>query len=291
MTGIWMIVMVKTYLQGHTDVVVGSIGHIASAVTVNVTNRASQGDAQHVFIADLRIGMSVLIWGLACLGIVRRFRMGNRDLTYVLLAIAPFPLAAVQQYGGEMFLRVYLFSLPFMVMFAATSFYTRHSLSLRGTSLPRIAMIGCASLVLLSGFFFTRYGNESMDYMTYNDVAGVRYLYSIAPSDSLLIAGWSNTPWQFQSFEQYDDYSTQDIDPNMLLTPDKPNMGEIVQFINAHCHSNTYFLFTRSERAWVTAFSGLSPNTLDRFESALLTSGKFKLVYNKGGVQILQYKM
>lgn len=289
MTAAWMFLMAKTYLQGHSQDVVSGIGHITSAVTVNVTQRASQGDAQHVFIAYLRIVMSVLIWGLAVLGVWRRIRMGNRDLTYLLLAIAPFPLAIVQQYGGEMFLRVYLFSLPFMVMFAATSFYTRHSLSLRGTSLPRIAVICAVCFMLLAGFFFTRYGNERMDYMTNSDVAGVQYLYAIAPTNSMFIAGWDDTPWMFQGFELYSTYTTNDIDPNMMFTPDKPNINEIVQFIKAHPHSQAYFIFTRSQSAWATAFSSLPADALPRFENALIASGKFRVVYHSGDVEILRY--
>jgi hypothetical protein len=66
---------------------------------------------------------TVLLWGLAFLGALRRLRPGYRDVTPILLAIAPFPLIVAQDYGGEMLLRIYLACLPFMVFFVASLFY------------------------------------------------------------------------------------------------------------------------------------------------------------------------
>jgi len=197
MVALWLLVMAQPFLVGHVDMVLGNVGQVDSSVTASVTTRALHGDPEHNFIADMRVIMSGLVWLLACGGALRRLRQGYRDITYILLAVVPFPLILVQQYGGEMFLRIYLFSLPFMVFFAAALFYPPYRLPVREKFPWRTIAIICANLVLLGGFLFTRYGNERVDYMTYNEVAGVRYLYAIAPSNSLFLTGWGGAPLQF----------------------------------------------------------------------------------------------
>jgi hypothetical protein len=48
-------------------------------------------------------------------------------------------------------------------------------------------------------------------------------------------------------------------------------------------------LFTRSERANATSYSGLPSDALDKLEAALLRSGKFKLIYHNQDAQILHF--
>src|SRR5205807_75803 len=103
-----------------------------------------------------------------------------------------------QSYGGEILLRIYLFSLPPMAFFAASLFYTRPPSA--GSRWMTAAVLG-VSIVLLGGFLFTRYGNERADYMTRAEVDGARYLYSIAQPNSLFLEGWVGGPWQFQDYE------------------------------------------------------------------------------------------
>jgi len=280
---LWIIFMTQTFLAGHSSTVFGNFGQVGSNVSASVTQRVIQGNPEHSFIAEMRLIMTGFIWLLACLGGVRRIRKGRRDITYILLAVAAFPLIVTQQYGGEMFLRIYLFTLPLMVFFAAALFYTTHRFSIRGTSPWMTAAIICTNLVLLGGFLFTRYGNERMDYMTYQEVAGVRYLYSIAPPNSMLIEGWDDTPWQFQDYEKYSYYSMTDILPDAVVTR---NVNSIAQFIESQKYPVAYMIFTRSQKAQANSFYGLPPGSLDQLENALIKSGKFQMIYNHPDAQI-----
>jgi hypothetical protein len=182
-----------------------------------------------------------------------------------------------------MLLRIYLFTLPMMVFFAAALLYTAVAQipSWRVT----LAVTGI-SIVLLGGFLFTRYGNERMDYMTPAEVDGMYQLYTIAPAHSLLIAGWNNTPWQFQSYEQYTYFSMTDILAEAVKTKD---VDSVVRFVEKQKYPHTYLVFTRSQKANADLFSGLPSGTLDQLEHALLMSGKFKVVYENADVQILVF--
>jgi hypothetical protein len=118
---LWLMCMAQPFLAGHPSMVFGDLGQAGDNLTASVTSRVVQGNPEHTFIAVMRVIMTGFIWLFACLGGVRRLHKGRRDITYILLAVAAFPLIIVQQYGGEMFLRIYLFTLPLMVFFAATS--------------------------------------------------------------------------------------------------------------------------------------------------------------------------
>ncbi len=262
---------------------------------------------EHAFISKMRLIMTLFIWGLAFVGGVFRLRRGYRDASYVLLAVVPFPLLLVQTYGGEMLLRIYFFTLPAMVFFAAALFYSVPAKSMlwsmktgyrpaffareearvpaRRISLLMKVMVGAVSVVLLGGFLFTRYGNERMDYMTNAEVAGVHQLYNIAPKGSMLIAGWDGTPWQFQDYEQYDLYVLSDDLSDAVVTR---NIGAIVQFIESKKTPRAYLIFTRSQKA-TAQIGGLPPGMLDQFEHALLTSRKFVVVYSNVDAQIFLF--
>jgi hypothetical protein len=282
MTGAWMFFMAQTFLAGHLSMVVGSTGDISSNISSSVTSRATAGDPQHQFIALLRIIMSGFIWSLAFLGAVRRLRKVYLGVTYLLPAVVPILLVVAQNYGGEMFLRIYLFTLPLMVFFAASLFCSKYTLLMRKTSSWITVAIIVTNLVLLAGFFFTRYGNERVDYVTYAEFNGVRYLYSIAPPNSVLIEGWDNTPWQFQDYEKYT-LESPPPDPDILINT---NVGELVRDIKSQGNPHTYLIFTRGQKAAMHAYAGLPEDGLDQLEAAMLRSEEFKLIYKNPDVQI-----
>jgi hypothetical protein len=283
MTGAWIILMTRAFLVGHVSMVTGDIGHIGSAVSANVTNRVGQGSPEHNFIVRMRIIMTIVVWGLAVAGGVLRLYRGHRDITYILLAAAPFPLFFVQQYGGEMLLRIYFFTLPAMVFFASALFFPALASK---TPFPMIAAIAGISILLLSGFLFTRYGNERVDYMTAAEVDGVHQLYRIAQPGSLLLQGWDGTPWRYQEYEKYDYQSMSDSLSNAVVTQ---NVDIIIRFIHEENRPDAYLIFTRSQKAWAETLSGLPVGSLDRLETALLTSKRFKLIYKNSDAQIFEY--
>lgn len=307
MTAAWAILMAQTYIVGHLADVIGGIGQFSIAFSDNVTSRVLQGNPEHTFIVDLRLVMTFFIWGLALLGGVRRLRRGYHDATYVLLAVAPFPVLLVQSYGGEMLMRIYMFTLPAMVFFAAAFFYSAparsksqsmktgdyiafltqevRSVSTRSTLRWMKLATVVVSIVLLAGFLFTRYGNERMDYITNAELAGVRHLYSIAPKGSLLIAAWEGTPWEFQNYEQYMHTIMIEDLPKAIVTR---NVDIIDQFIGNIKPPKAYLIITRSQRATAQA-TGAPPEIIDQLEHALLTSGKFVKVYSNADAEIFQF--
>ena len=201
-----------------------------------------------------------------------------------MLAATPLLIIPLQVYGGEIVLRAYLFSLPFIVFFAASIFFTTG-----GPVHPRrsLVLVALSGVMLLGGFLVTRYGNERIDYITYAELAGVRHLYEIAPSGATLVST-GYVPWKFQGIEKYD---YRQLDASTLRNVDVPAVVRLMT--GTH---QAYFLFTRSEAAQVDLFygvpgpsqsSGVGQGWLDRLVKAMINSGTFVVVYRNADTLIL----
>jgi hypothetical protein len=296
--------MAQPYLAGHLAPILGDIGQLSGAIHANATSRLTTGDPDHILVCQIRTIMTCIIWVFALAGSVLRLRRRYPDTSYVLLAIVPFPIVLVQSYGGEMLMRIYLFTLPMMAFFAAALFYTpltkaniaippklglpamEHA-STRRPGLVTTLFIGMVSVALLAGFLFTRYGNERVDYVTNAELTGVRHLYSIAPKGSLFLAGWNETSWQFQDIERYSYYVLSD-DDGLAHALTTHNIDPVVQLIDSSKVPAAYVILSRSQEALVER-DGLPPDTLNQFEHALLTSRQFVLVYHNRDAQIYQF--
>lgn len=304
-TAAWILLMTRAFLAGHLSWVTGGIGQLTSIFSTNVSSRVS-GSPQHTLIAKIRLLTTAIVWGLALFCCIRRIRQGHRDANAILLAIMPFPLLIVQPYGGEVLLRIYLFSLPLMAYFIASLFYTESAIDSHQNTgknanfgaffarmrtpfasprLVTLCIVGL-NLLLLGGFLFTRYGNERQDYMTFAEVAGVRHLYSIAQSGSVFIEGTDGTPWQFQDYEKYDTFALTDSMQTAIANLD---VTSITEFIRSQKYTHAYLIFTRSQEATLESTYGFPKGTFARLEHAMLVSGQYKQLYWNRDAQILQF--
>jgi hypothetical protein len=192
----WMSYMTVGFLNGNLGHLLGTIGNLGGTVTTNVSNRIG-GDAGHRLVVDARLLLTAALWVLAAAGWRLLPRRGRRPAT--VLALAPLPLLALQAYGGEMLIRVALFSLPFAAFLAATAV----SAALTTGSRWRVAIAATGAVAMMVALLFARFGNEQMDAFSSGDVAGVRALYRIAPPGSQLIAVSGPVPWRTQDYNSY----------------------------------------------------------------------------------------
>jgi hypothetical protein len=196
--GTWISYMTVTYLHGHLTDMIARIGSVDTTVAANLTDRF-RGSADHVTVLVVRSMSSVSLWSFAAVGSMRQLTSRRTDLTWTVLAGAPFTLLLLQTYGGEMLLRVYLFSLPFMSVLAASAILGGSKRSPRRV----FASAAAGSLLLLGFFLVSRYGNERMDVVTPAEVVGMAQLYEIAPPGSQLVALSDNVFWKYRDYELY----------------------------------------------------------------------------------------
>jgi hypothetical protein len=253
-----------------------NVGAVSENVNAGVGARLA-GTPEHVFVVDTRIVFTLALWGLAALGIFVRRRAGLPNAAFVALAASTVVLAGLQSYGGEIFLRTYLFSLPAVVLFvAAILVLPRLAPRVRGTAMASL------SVALLSLFVFARYGNAKLDYFSPQEVTAMKTLYRIAPPGSLFLAGSGNLPWRYQQYVGYG-YATVDE----LATWVHGSTGrraadrvarEIVQKMRSE-HGDAYLIFMRSMEPWEEFVDLRRAGELARVQRAAVRLGALRVVY------------
>lgn len=281
--GTWTAFFATKYVAGHLDSLMGHVGKVEGTVGANVGGRL-HGSAEHLFVVYMRLVMTVALWALAILGAIRASR-ARPQLTFALLALSPFLLLLLQPYGGEMLLRVYLFALPFMAFFAASLFYPE---TWAGRSWATSFALGLTIVALLGGFFFTRYGNERMDYFTAQEVDAMRQLYDVAQPGSLFIAGSGSLPWKFRDYEKFE---------YMIALPSDgsgpagrtPRTAELLQTVKQLMQRHpvaAYLIITRSQKAEAKLLGLAYPGALEGVERAASSSPIFTTVYSSPEAKI-----
>jgi phosphate starvation-inducible membrane PsiE len=301
----WDTTIAWPYMAGHIVSDLSSFGNLGASTTANVSDHLSVGSAQHQFVAQVRVLLTAAVWGLAVLGAALRWRRDSiwyagdaswgsgslfaHDIKYIVLAVSPMIMVAVQPYGGEMAMRSFLFTLPLVAFFAAAAFCTPDvGMGLRFSSALSTVVTAGACLILLAAFMFARYGNERADYYTYNESAAVAYVYSVAPADSLFLQGWIGTPWRYTGLESY------------VYFPLYPGYGDaralrahriegIINIASREQYPRTYIIFTRSQRAQAEMFYSVPASDFDTVEQDLLATGKFVLIYHNPDADVLVY--
>ena len=273
----WISFMAVAFLIGHFQNVAGYVGTLAESLAANLTGRLS-GSPEHRVVVYARLAFTGLVWVVAVIGVVRRLSAGRWDVTAVALAVAPFPLFAVQAYGGEMLLRIALFSLPFMALLAAFAFLPR---GVERPGAATVAAIGVAAVVLMAGFMLTRYGNERLETFSQDEVAAVDELYRIAPSGSLLVGVSGNMPWKAT---RYDEYHYRPIgDETFYGKPD-----ELLATMAEH-PVDSYLIITRAQAALSEMILGVPAVEWDSFEHGLLASDRLEVIYRNPDAVIARY--
>jgi hypothetical protein len=283
----WITFMTVPFLAGHVEKVTSPLGAVGGNVSANLVERV-QGNAEHMTVVFVRLGLTAAVWFLAVAGAIRAWRERNTVATFALLAASPFPLLALQEYGGELLMRAYFFSLPFAVFLAASLFHpTRRPASARTTG-----AIFLTSMVLVSGFFVARYGNEKMDYFTDGEVAATQRLYELAERDSILLAVTANVPWKHRDYATYD-YEFLVNQPEWEpIAGSAANVNAVVRdaakMLAARDAPEAYLIITRGQKTHLELL-GLAPRgSGERLERAVMRSSAFRLVYGNDDAKIFR---
>jgi hypothetical protein len=274
----WLTYLAAAYLDGHLKPLLGQTLDLQQAVSANVGGRL-QGSADHLLVVRLRLVMTALVWALAVIGLVRGLRRGASSPSHAIIAVAPAALAALQPYGGEMLMRVYLFSLPFAACFAAQAL-----MPARGRRSGRVvAVLAAAGVVLVTGFLFTRYGNVRATLFTPAEVQAVERLYAIAPRGSLLVAASPNLPWKQR---HYAEYRYQLLSRQLAFNDAHPTpvqlAAEVARYMDGYRPRRAYLILTRSQKVYDAVLGAPTWGSAADIERAVTRSRLFSKVFDNG---------
>ncbi|WP_436736238.1 hypothetical protein [Streptomyces sp. BBFR102] len=187
----WVCFLAEPYWSGHFDELFGGVGGLGANLTSSVSGRIEGGSATHQLVLYARVGLAGLVMALACWGWWRRRDAGYRERALAALAFVPAAGFALQSYGGEMALRVFLFALPGAALLAALAFFPRAGTDPgerawdRGSPAPVAALL--AGLVLVGGFLVARWGNEAFERVRPGEVAAMEWVYAHAEPTARLL--------------------------------------------------------------------------------------------------------
>jgi hypothetical protein len=272
----WVVFFAGPYLSGHFSEVATAVGSVGGNVEANLGKRIG-GNAGHLLVVRARVGFTLALMLLAVVGGLRLWRARLPVRTIVALAIAPFLAIALQTYGGEVLLRCYLFSLPFLALAGAAAL---EPLLQPQRSARRLV----ATLLLLAvafAFLLTRYGNEKMDFFTKEEVTAVEFLYRTAPPGARLVGVTDNVPWRFVHYADYDYDHLESSDVT------RARVDSIVNDLKS-ARQPTYLLITRSQFAAGEILEGWPANTEATLRHRLLKSSQFRVLLQNRDATVLE---
>ncbi|WP_202869925.1 hypothetical protein [Kribbella caucasensis] len=256
----WLVYPASTYLAGHPPLFVNGVEAAAAA---NVSERLA-GTAGHLLVVRIRILLTGTIWILAAAGVLIARRRGPHDARPVVLvlAAAPFALLPAQSYGGEMLMRVNLFSLPFTAFLAASALLAMQPV------LNHIRVVALAVLcsVLAVASVSSRYGNAQFDMFTAAEIDAAKRLYELGPADAMLIAGGHPTPWRYREYEQHRYRTVQDICES---APDAAICAQLVHASARREQSGAMVLLNRAVKSSLVMQGAMSDIEIDGMEKTL----------------------
>ena len=280
----WISLGAIAFWSGHLNLIVGDVGHLGANVSTSLTGRI-QGSPGRLSVLGIRIALAGVIAVIALVGAIRRRQLGYGDWSLLLLAFAPFPVLAVQSYGGEALLRAYLFAMPFVALLAAMAFMP--STEPKKVAVPALCFCLVAA-AFAPAWLVARYGNERFDRVSNADLAAVKYLYAHAQpaapghGKTTLISLFPQLPWRYQDINSFDYESVQN-------TTDPPNERGLMslavdQGLGDH---PVYLIITRSQEAAGEALDSLPTGWAYSLGQKLVDNALAKVLYTNQDASVL----
>jgi hypothetical protein len=273
----WQLNVAGPFFTFYADRLQNSLLDIGDFVQSNVGSRV-RGSPEHAQIAELRIVVTAIVFalaGLAALFQLRR-RPGPRAVllgVVVLIGIAFVAPASV--YGGEMVIRVLLFSLPMLAGLAVTAFTHRAY---------RLLVVGVL-VVMAPVHILTHFGNEALDYVSPGELAGFAYLSSALPPANI-----------------FGGYPAGNFENTALLDPRNSYLSRgvvpvsIDDFLDPTLHHGwshkdwpTYVLLSRGDAAALDLFQD-RPGFLEEVKAVLARRPDFSVVYSNPDITIYRWR-
>lgn len=246
--------------------------------------------------ARANVLMVLAVAALAGAALLLRRRLVRAALPLLLVSLAPVPLFVVNDYGGEMLFRVYLFGLPGAAFFAAATLVpavgnprgARKPARRRARALTLHGALPLALLVLLAGFLPSYYGKEKMYYTPPAETALVTRAIDRAPHGALILATTGSFPQALHRYDQVEHwfFAEQELPENerMLADPATYLADGIPPGTDA------YVILTRTQDIYAAGEGLLPPGGFATLRASLTASPLFETVEEHPYGIVLRYR-
>ncbi len=263
----WFSFGARAYWLGNLRDVIEGFGKVGDAVDQSVTDRVS-GNPDRLFVVRTRIVVAVAVWSLAFVGLVRQWLRGRPAWALAVLGAAPFPVLAAQSYGGEVMLRVYLFTLPFMALLGGSVLLAAERTRPRLTGLA----VFTALAVLVPAFVVARYGNEGFEQIFDEDLATAEWVYANVPRDAALVTVEAFNLMRFRE---------PAWTPTVLDDPDLVDLGQLDE-LAGRAPGGVYVVLLRGDLRFVQVTEGREDRWPVQVRERLGDRQRFEPVFEAG---------
>jgi hypothetical protein len=271
----WLSFGASAYWFGHFDALTGSVGKVGSLVTQNVGERTASHAVGRRLVILSRIGLALAAWGMASLSIIRQWFRWSTPVALVCLLAAPFPMLPLQPYGGEMALRVCYFSLPAAAILIAQLVVPKVRTAWHHWVLIAVGMIAIVPL-----FVTARYGNESYESFSNNDVVFVRTMYDLVPDGSTV----------FLASQQTIKYAERVADVRFRQLPHGAP-DEVTAALEKDLNkTHVYIALTESQQAYGVVALDRSTEWMQQMRNQFEATGQYRVVFEVGNSVLLEMK-
>lgn len=271
----WVSYMTRAYWEGQKDNLFSGIGNLLATLRESVSGRIAESGTELAKVQQTRILIAVAVVLLALAGLYRRRRWRFDDRVAMALLATPFLAIALQNYGGEITLRVYFFILPGACLLIAYLFFPTAFTVAR--PIRAVSAAAVCGLLIAASFLFVRFGNENFERIRPGEVQAFHAMLRHAPSGRINVVwqtgrkgpmgAFPQAPWGLTAQERWD-YTE-------LQAPPKPeDISAIVAALKKQ--PGSFFLTTRSNEAYNRYSFGQSPDYGARLVKALASSPELK---------------
>ena len=290
----WFVLGAKSFWVSQLDRLTSAVGRVDSSVTKGIGDRFT-GDFGHQLMVTGRVGLTITVAVLACLGFLVLRRRGVRTWTLPGLAASAFVLALLQPYGGEVFVRCYLFALPWFAIGGAIALGAllgteagevkgalHRAPALVGRQLGPTAIIAAVLAVFALTTVTVRGGNDAYVAMTTADADAMNYVYDNAATGDVVVAPAWYSPLRLSRVGDLRQIAADQL--GTVTNPcDQPEL-----FVGCIAGAAPEFVVINPQQEQAgRILSGLPAGWMDDIVTELETAHGYRVVFDEDGSLVL----
>ena len=280
----WFALGAKQFWVGQLSLITSSIGDVNGSVTQGIGQRLD-GDPGHQLMVYLRIGLTCLLAAMALIGFLVLRRRGVRTWVLPVLGVSSFGLAVLQPYGGEVFMRCFLFALPWFAIGAAISLQALVGTARSRGRIWRQAAVAAVLAGIMLSTVSARGGNDAYVSITTADVNAIHYVYENAPAGDSVISVLWYAPLRSDRVGDLTQISTDE-----LASAANPCSTEAQIEACLVTAKPNYILINPQQEAAGEILNGLAPGWSERLLAALESKDGYRVAFQQDGSIVLQRK-
>ncbi|MFD9129488.1 glycosyltransferase [Kitasatospora sp. NPDC059571] len=281
-TLLWDATVARPYVEQNLHSFITALESPEGNVAAGFAGLGASAPGQ-VLVAWVDRGLTAVVFVLAAACLVRRPWV--RRTAIPLTALAPLPLLAANNYGGEMIFRVYLFSLP------STAFLVA-ALLLRPGRQPRLrgAVVLVVAMSLLGGLFFGYYTKEKMNYFTVAETTAGQQMIDTAPRGAVIVTVTGEAPGSTWGYEHHVRIELAGLEkPLKELTARNPMAGLMAAVSFAPPGTPAYLMLNRAQAADCFLTGTLPADTVPRLDAQAAANPGFTTVYRNNDAVVYRF--